>query len=245
MAGSIRSSNHESDSCLESIIPIETDHSDHHTNSSATTSVKRKTRIRSYIWFYSLDVSITSNYLVSSRVDPSNFLDVLHSAYCQQIKTARLHATEDTSIISFSLNTDAASVFHVGNVPVTQITGFISTVQQMDKSAVLAWLRHPNIYNLELTAIASRHKVKRSVLSCWRVRLQITPPTGSGSASICARPVPKRRPQNCVREAARRSRTPRASGSRPLPPPSPPLRRRPPPPRRLSRWLSAHRCALG
>ena len=160
MAGSIRSSNHESDSFLESIIPIETDHSDHHTNSSATTSVKRKTRIRSYIWFYSLDVRITSNYLVSSRVDPSNFLDVLHSEYCQQIKTARLHATEDTSIISFSLNTDAASVFHMGNVPVTQITGFISTVQQMDKSAVLAWLRHPNIYNLELTAIASRHKSK-------------------------------------------------------------------------------------
>ena len=28
---------------------------------------------------------------------------------------------------------------------------------QVDESAVLAWLQHPDIFNLELTAIAARH----------------------------------------------------------------------------------------
>ena len=126
------------------------------------TSVNRNPRY--YTWFFSLDVSIKagSRYADASSISPNNFLDVLHSENCQQIQRVRLHAAEDTSIISFSINTDAASVFCVENdegfkIPVTQITGFISTDRQMYKTVVQDWLLHPCIFNLELTAIPNRH----------------------------------------------------------------------------------------
>ena len=45
----------------------------------------------------------------------------------------------------------------MGNVHVTQITGFISAEKQMYDYVVQDWLRHPDIFNLELTAIAYRH----------------------------------------------------------------------------------------
>ena len=84
-------------------------------------------------------------------------MDIINSEYCKRIQTDRLHAAEDKSIITFSINTEAASIFRVGNIPVTQIYGFISTEKQMWDSVVQDWLRHPDVFNLELTAISKRH----------------------------------------------------------------------------------------
>jgi hypothetical protein len=72
---------------------------------------------------------------------------------CLEIQGDRLHASKDTSEISFSIETDAASVFFQGNVPYTQIEGFISTEKQMYKTAVQDWLGHIDIVNLKLTAV--------------------------------------------------------------------------------------------
>ena len=112
------------------------------------TSVNRNPK--SYTWFYSLAVRIKagSRYSDSFSVSPYNFLDVLHSEYCQQIQRIRLHAAEDTSTISFSINKDAANVFRVDNVegvnvPATQINGFISTEKQMYKTVVQDWFEAP------------------------------------------------------------------------------------------------------
>ena len=108
-----------------------------HTNSSAVTSatisVSKNTRVRSLTWFFSLAVSIRSD---SSYVSPSNFRMFSIQNIASKFQRNRLHAAEDTSIIRFSINTDAASAFSVGNVHVTQITGFISTEKQMRDNVV-------------------------------------------------------------------------------------------------------------
>ncbi len=92
-----------------------------------------------------------------SYVSRNTFLDIINSENCKRNQTERLHAAEDKSIVTFSINTEAAIIFRVGNVPVTQIYGFISTEKQMWDNVVQDWLRHLDTFNLELTAISNRH----------------------------------------------------------------------------------------
>jgi hypothetical protein len=56
--------------------------------------------------------------------------------------------------VSFSIDTNAASVIRLQNAPFAQIYGYISTSgTQMYETAVRKWLHHADIVNLELTAI--------------------------------------------------------------------------------------------
>ncbi len=80
------------------------------------------------------------------------FLEVLHSDGCLNFQIARLRAAKDTLVISFSIDTDAATVFFQGNVPYAQIEESISTEKQVYKSVVQDWLGHIDIVNLKLTA---------------------------------------------------------------------------------------------
>jgi hypothetical protein len=74
-------------------------------------------------------------------------LEILHSENCLEIQRDRPHAAKETLVISFSIDTDAASVFFQGNVLCTQIEG------QIYKTVVQDWLGHIDIVNLKLTAI--------------------------------------------------------------------------------------------
>ena len=69
-------------------------------------------------------------------------------------KKTSAHAAQETSIVSFSVDTNAASVLRLQNAPFAQINGCISTGRtQMYETVVREWLRHEEIVNLELTAI--------------------------------------------------------------------------------------------
>ena len=121
---------------------------------SSVPSVKDKSRIhsRSCTWFFSLAVHIKTD--CSSFVSPANFSDVLHSSYCQNIQIKKLHAAKETPIVSFSIDTNAASVLRLQNAQFAQIKGFISTSpKQMYENVVREWLLHEDIVNLELTSL--------------------------------------------------------------------------------------------
>jgi hypothetical protein len=109
---------------------------------------------RSRTWFFELAVCVKQS-AGSSYIYPSNFSDTLQSKRCCDFQKNRL---ADASIITFSISTDPSSTFHVGNVLVTQIVGFITSAQQKWKTVVQEWLTHPDIINLELTPIANRHE---------------------------------------------------------------------------------------
>ena len=69
-------------------------------------------------------------------------------------KKTSQHAAQETSIVSFSVDTNAASVLRLQNAPFAQINGCISTGHtQMYETVVREWLRHEEIVNLVLTAI--------------------------------------------------------------------------------------------
>ena len=85
---------------------------------------------------------------------------MLLSDRCRNIQINRLRADKEHSVISFSMDTDAANVLRLGtlgNAPFAQISGFVSTGQQTYKTVVEDWLRHEDIANLELTAISDRY----------------------------------------------------------------------------------------
>jgi hypothetical protein len=97
--------------------------------------------------------------------------------------------------MSFSIGTDAGSVFFRGIVPFTQIEEFLSTAKQRCKSVVQDWLGHIDIVNRKLTAIGHQHIHQRSRRSWRPVSLRMPAMIraiieASGSASICARPAP-------------------------------------------------------
>ena len=118
------------------------------------TSVKQKSGFpaRSCTWWFSLAVRIKTG--CSAFVSPANFTDILYSSYCQAIQINKLRAAKETSIVSFSIDTNAASVLRLQNAPFAQIYGLISTSgTQMYETAVRKWLHHEDIVNLELTAI--------------------------------------------------------------------------------------------
>ena len=123
---------------------------------------------RSYTWFFSLAARVRCPHPISF-VDPSIFSNILNSDRCKRIQYEKLHAAEDTSIISFSINTDAASVFHVDTVPVAHIIGYISTKKQMWNNVVLEWLQHPDVFNLELVSIANRRKNMQRSSYSWMI----------------------------------------------------------------------------
>ena len=120
-------------------------------------SVKEKSdipyiRSRSCTWCFSLAVRIKTD--CSAFVSPANFSDVLHSSYCQNIQITKLRAAKETSIVSFSVDTNAASVLRLHDAPFALVNGYISTSHaQMYETVVREWLRHEDIVNLELTAI--------------------------------------------------------------------------------------------
>ena len=118
------------------------------------TSVKQKSGFaaRSCTWWFSLAARIKTG--CSAFVSPANFTDILYSSYCQDIQINKLRAAKETSIVSFSIDTNAASVLRLQNAPFAQIYGLISTSgTQMYETAVRKWLHHEDIVNLELTAI--------------------------------------------------------------------------------------------
>ncbi len=94
-----------------------------------------------------------------SFVSPSCFSDVLLSDRCSTMLKNRLRADGNTSILSFSIDTDinSANVLRLGNVSSTQIRGFVNTGIQTYKTLVEEWLHHEDITNLELTAISTWH----------------------------------------------------------------------------------------
>ena len=161
-------------------------------------------------------------------------MDIINSEYCKRIQTDRLHAAEDKSIVTFSINTEAASIFRVGNVPVTQIYGFISTEKRMWDNVVQDWLRHPDIFNLELTAIPNRHnhEIIKNFLDDSRL-----PDDGDDNAGI---PGIRLRIDLCKPSGAPRAHkggrpkkpVPASIGQPPLPPST--AAPTPPPPRRAA-----------
>ena len=174
-------------------------------------------------------------------------MDIINSEHCKRIQTDRLHAAEDKSIITFSINTEAASIFRVGNIPVTQIYGFISTEKQMWDSVVQDWLRHPDIFNLELTAIPRRHnhqKIKdfladsrladegddNAGIPGVRLRIDLCKPSGAPRAHKGGRP---------------KKPVPASIGQPPLPPSTAAsAAQTPPPPRRAAPSRSSTRTRI-
>ena len=113
------------------------------------TSVKQKSGItaRSCTWWFSLAVRIKTG--CSAFVSPANFTDILYSSYCQAIQINKLRAAKETSIVSFSIDTNAASVLRLQNAPFAQINGYVSTSRtQMYETVVREWLQHEDIVNL-------------------------------------------------------------------------------------------------
>ena len=97
------------------------DHSSCPANS--VSSVKGKSGSCS-TWFFALVVLIkTDCSSASSFVSPSNFSDMPLSPYCQNIQKPKRHAADETSVVSLSIHTDAASVLSRQNAPFAQIQG--------------------------------------------------------------------------------------------------------------------------
>ena len=119
---------------------------------------------RAYTWFFSLAVRIRPIDCANpSFVSPSCFSDVLLSDQCRSKQRNRLRADENTSILSFSLDTNINSTTvlrlgSLGNVSFAQIRGFVNTGTQIYKTVVEDWLHHEDITNLELTAISKWQK---------------------------------------------------------------------------------------
>ena len=115
---------------------------------------------RAYTWFFSLAVRIRPIDCANpSFVSPSCFSDVLLSDQCRSKQMNRLRAADNTSILSFSLDTNINSTTvlrlgSLGNVSFAQIRGFVNTGTQIYKTVVEDWLHHEDITNLELTAIS-------------------------------------------------------------------------------------------
>jgi hypothetical protein len=121
------------------------------TNSHAGSVNKTRSQTpKSCTWFFSLDVRVKTD---CAYVPPSKFLEAFHSEKCLKTQRDKLRAAKDTSVISFSIDTDTGSVFFWGNVPFTQIEWFISTAKHMCKTVVQDWLGHIDIVNLKLTTI--------------------------------------------------------------------------------------------
>ena len=236
---------------------------------SSVPSVKEKSgiRSRSCTWWFSLAVRIKTD--CSAFVSPANFSDVLHSSYCQNIQIQKLNAAKETSIVSFSIDTNAASVLRLQNAPFAQIKGFVSTSRnQMCENVVREWLRHKDIVNLELTSL-SRCDTKGQLHEKIEMFLKESTTTQSRLAGDSDRQGLRLRviyawtvqpPPTEEAARARRSepRSPQASDRRPLPPalPEVPLlpqpeqrkllrRRRPLPPRRRPLRLCVCHCAQG
>ena len=111
--------------------------------SSGNSSV-RKERVRPYTWFFSLAVRVRFPHQIAAT-----FLNVLNSNYCKRIQVRKLHAEEDSSIISFSVNTDAASIFQVGQRSSCASYWIHQHKKQTWNNVVQEWLHHPDIINLE------------------------------------------------------------------------------------------------
>jgi hypothetical protein len=118
----------------------------------------------------------------------------------------RLRAKGNTSILSFSLDTNinSANVLRLGNVSFAQIRGFVNTGTQIYKTVVEDRLHHEDITNLELTAISKWQKnetimrfLAESTLKGDGERqgqgLRIDMCRASGAPKVCRRGHPSKR----------------------------------------------------
>jgi hypothetical protein len=98
------------------------------------------------------------------------------------------------SINSFSINTDASSIFQVCSRPYTQIVGLVAAPEKIRSSALQEWLTHPDIINLELTPIANRHENEKIKTFLDESALAEAPDAADGETGAAPWPAPPQLP---------------------------------------------------